>query len=87
MPALRFKESEKGGASTRLDDADRGKRIRCPKCKWQPRRHDRWLCTCGHAWNTFDTRGVCPACAHAWRDTACLRCHQWSPHVAWYADS
>ena len=58
--------------------------IRCPKCKWTPRAHDRWLCKCGHVWNTFDTHGVCPACAYAWRDTMCLRCHEWSPHDAWY---
>jgi hypothetical protein len=82
---LRFKDSEQRGASTRLDDGDRWKRIRCPKCAWRPGRHDRWLCSCGHTWNTFDTHGVCPACGHAWRDTMCLRCQQWSPHVAWYA--
>lgn len=83
---LRFKESERGGASTKLDDADRWKRIRCPKCAWRPERHHRWLCSCGHTWNTFDTHGVCPACAYAWRDTMCLRCQQWSPHAAWYAE-
>ena len=82
---LGFKESEQRGASTGLDDADRWKRIRCPKCAWRPGRRDRWSCNCGHMWNTFDTHGVCPACAYAWRDTMCLRCHQWSPHVAWYA--
>jgi hypothetical protein len=83
---LRFKESERTGSSTRLDDTDRWKRIRCPKCVWRPARHDRWLCSCGHTWNTFDTRGVCPACSYAWRDTMCPRCQQWSPHVAWYAE-
>jgi rubrerythrin len=82
---LRFKESERSGASTRLDEPDRGKRIRCPKCAWRPGRHDRWQCTCGHTWNTFETHGVCPVCAYAWRDTMCLRCHRWSPHAAWYA--
>jgi hypothetical protein len=68
-----------------LDDADRWKRIRCPRCKWQPRRGDRWSCSCGHAWNTFDTHGVCPSCATAWRETQCLRCNEWSPHEQWYA--
>lgn len=42
------------------------------------------MCTCQHVWNTFDTRGVCPGCSYAWQVTMCLRCHQWSPHVAWY---
>src|ERR1700730_2017818 len=43
-----------------------GPRIRCPLCGWLPRRDDRWSCTCGHSWNTFETGGVCPACLHQW---------------------
>ena len=82
MTALRYKESEK--SSSIVGDRLRG--IRCPKCKWQPGRRDRWQCVCSHIWNTFDTRGVCPACKHAWQDTQCLACHQWSPHEAWYGD-
>jgi len=39
-----------------------GPRIRCPLCSWSPRKDDRWFCTCGCEWNTFDTGGVCPAC-------------------------
>ena len=63
-----------------------GGRIRCPKCGWEPGRNDRWSCEpgCGHVWNTFETAGVCPACSKQWTDTACLRCHQWSPHDDWY---
>lgn len=60
-------------------------RIRCPKCKWQPRKGDSWQCACLFVWNTFDTRGQCPACNRQWHDTQCLRCHEWSPHEAWYA--
>jgi hypothetical protein len=62
-------------------------RIRCPKCRWQPRKHDRWQCRpeCRHVWNTFDTRGVCPACGYQWTQTACPRCREWSPHADWYA--
>jgi len=86
MP-LRFKETERGaGSSTTLGDKDRDKKIRCPKCAWTPGRHDQWSCACGHAWNTFDTRGICPACDAKWRDTQCPRCHEWSLHEAWYAD-
>jgi hypothetical protein len=85
MPHFRFKEDDKQGSSTSLDESDRYKRIRCPKCKWQPGRADRWQCACRHVWNTFDTRGVCPACRFAWQDTQCLRCHEWSPHIEWYA--
>lgn len=81
---LQFQVREQGGSS--IDDKRREPGIRCPLCKWVPRKHDRWSCTCGHTWNTFDTRGVCPACSHAWQDTQCLRCHQWSKHDAWYPD-
>jgi hypothetical protein len=81
---LRYKESEKRGTGTSLDDRDRSKRIRCPRCKWQPDRRAQWQCNCGHVWNTFDTHGVCPKCHYAWRETRCLKCHQWSPHAEWY---
>lgn len=64
-----------------------GKRkIRCPACTWEPRKHDLWSCACGHQWNTFDTRGVCPACDAKWRETQCHRCHGWFEHEAWYVD-
>jgi hypothetical protein len=66
-----------------VDENRRGK-IRCPKCFWRPRKADRWVCLCGHAWNTFETRGRCPACGEQWDDTQCLACHQWSPHPLWY---
>jgi hypothetical protein len=82
---LRFKEEERRGGATKLGDSDRWNRIRCPYCRWQPGRQDRWMCKCHHVWNTFDTRGVCPACTYVWLDTMCLRCQQWSPHADWYA--
>ncbi len=69
-------------------------RIRCPLCGWQPSRGDRWVCGlrlgpfvvlgCGHVWNTFDTRGRCPACGKQWTVTACHACHRLSPHEDWY---
>ena len=67
------------------DDDEKGRgRIRCPKCKWQPRKHDTWECACGHVWNTFDTRGVCPGCSEKWHHTQCPVCMQWSAHEDWY---
>jgi len=39
---------------------------------------------CGHVWNTFDTRGLCPGCSHQWKHTACLSCTRWSLHEDWY---
>lgn len=62
----------------------RDPRIRCPLCKWQPRKSSRWACDCGHAWNTFDTAGLCPGCGKQWLDTICLACHGWSKHRDWY---
>jgi hypothetical protein len=61
-----------------------GKRIRCPLCGWVPGKHDRWMCTCGYHWNTFDTRGKCPACSFQWTMTCCPSCQKWSPHEDWY---
>jgi len=87
VPAfLRFKETERGPAATD-DDKFRDRGIRCPKCGWRPRARDRWQCTCLHVWNTFDTRGKCPACTLQWHETACLSCLVMSPHEAWYADN
>lgn len=64
----------------------KGPRIRCPRCAWSPRAHDRWQCWCGHVWNTFETRGVCPSCAFRHLDTMCLACERWSKHAAWYTN-
>jgi len=58
--------------------------ILCPKCTYEPKQTDRWQCTCGHIWNTFDTAAKCPACGYQWKDTACPACHKWSPHIDWY---
>lgn len=68
------KKSGKGGR----------RRIRCPKCGWEPQKKDLWSCTCHYTWNTFDTAALCPGCGKQWEHTACLRCHQWSPHKDWY---
>lgn len=70
----------------RLGVRSGGPRIRCPACGWEPRRDDLWSCLCLHAWNTFDTGGVCPACGQHWKETQCPRCHVWSLHEDWYAD-
>ena len=71
-------------------------KIRCPLCSWSPKAASRWFCAdadapeyfyngCLTRWNTFETRGKCPTCAHQWRWTSCLRCGGWSRHEDWYA--
>lgn len=60
------------------------RKIRCPKCTWEPTAADRWWCTCGHTWNTFDTGGRCPGCHRQWLETQCRLCDEWSPHEQWY---
>lgn len=61
-----------------------GSTIRCPKCGWVPVQEARWGCKCGHVWNTFETRGLCPACQHQWEVTLCYGCHETSRHADWY---
>lgn len=71
---------------SRRESDDKNVKIRCPKCRWSPRKHDTWACTCGHEWNTFDTGGVCPKCAVRWAETECLACAEWSLHLDWYEE-
>jgi hypothetical protein len=59
--------------------------VRCPLCGWIPRTKYRWFCECGHAWNTFDTRGICPGCQRQWQVTACPQCGEMPAHDQWYA--
>jgi hypothetical protein len=61
-----------------------GRLIRCPKCDFQPSIDVRWVCKCGHVWNTFWTAGKCPACHFQWEVTACPQCGEMSEHRAWY---
>ena len=72
------------GRRDKDDTGPVGPRIRCPLCRWSPRPQDRWSCTCGETWNTFDTGGICPGCMHQWTSTQCLQCGRWSPHSDWY---
>jgi hypothetical protein len=58
--------------------------IRCPKCAWTPRSRNLWSCKCGHQWNTFETRGLCPGCRYQWEIAACFQCGAESPHGEWY---
>jgi hypothetical protein len=61
--------------------------IACPECEWQPDNNLKWQCSCGHRWNTFDTKGKCPKCAIQWDTTYCYGCGESPTHSAWYIDS
>lgn len=102
VPTLLWRETERSPAppvhkTEKAKPGGRKPRIRCPKCGYQPKASDRWVCSntigsgpnsgmCGHVWNTFDTRGKCPSCRFQWQVTACLSCHEWSAHEDWYED-
>ncbi|AKU93743.1 hypothetical protein AKJ09_00407 [Labilithrix luteola] len=65
-------------------DSDSNKRrLRCPKCRWEPRKSDRWQCVCNHHWHALDAHGLCPQCQSQWRHAQCLRCAEWSSIEAW----
>lgn len=64
--------------------SDQSNKIACPLCKWEPASQDKWYCTCGCIWNTFDTAAKCPKCSKQWKTTQCLVCHKHSPHEDWY---
>jgi hypothetical protein len=78
---------EKGGGSSIGEEPFRspsGSLIRCPKCGVSPDAEALWSCRCGHRWNTFHTRGLCPACHYQWEVTMCQQCGAWSPHEDWH---
>jgi hypothetical protein len=72
------------GPSGRPADDGSGPHIRCPLCRWTPSKTDLWACSCAHQWNTFETKGLCPACFLQWAYTACLQCGILSLHTDWY---
>jgi hypothetical protein len=61
-------------------------KVECPKCEWQPDGKIYWKCSCGHSWNTFETRAKCPACNKQWETTRCPGCGKSTPHEEWYID-
>lgn len=61
--------------------------IECPACGWNADGDAHWTCTCGHTWNTFDTKGKCPNCKIQWEETYCPICEEPSPHKDWYIET
>ncbi|WP_263377083.1 hypothetical protein [Granulicella aggregans] len=80
------------GKVRRLPEADGpamivdGAPVRCPECQWRPKTGNVWGCRCGNVWNTFTSRGRCPACSYQWPVTQCMQCGKVSPHEDWYGE-
>jgi Zn-dependent protease len=56
----------------------------CPACKTSPPIGEFWKCgKCGQAFDTFQTRGVCPQCATQFPVTKCMDCGQENPMSRW----
>lgn len=61
--------------------------LACPGCGAAPRVGQRWVCDpdgCGSTFDTFATRGACPACGARFPWTECLACGARFSHAAWY---
>jgi hypothetical protein len=60
--------------------------VKCPKCAWRPERKKAlWKCdACNARFDTFETRATCPNCSKTFEETACVGCHQMSPHEDWW---
>jgi Zn-dependent protease len=56
----------------------------CPACKTSPPIGEYWQCSnCGRAFDTFQTRGVCPQCATQFPMTKCMDCGEPHPMSEW----
>jgi Zn-dependent protease len=58
----------------------------CPGCKSQPPLGEYWKCSnCQHAFDTFQTGAICPACGTRFNLTRCLDCGWVFPMEQWAA--
>src|SRR5579872_2438339 len=58
----------------------------CPTCKTSPPLGPYWRCgNCGQAFDTFESRAVCPHCSAQYPNTQCLNCGSQHPLSAWAA--
>jgi hypothetical protein len=60
----------------------------CPSCETSPPTGAFWKCShCGQAFDTFQTRGVCPNCKAQFAVTKCLDCGVAKPMSEWIASA
>jgi Zn-dependent protease len=58
----------------------------CPTCKTSPPLGPYWRCgKCGQAFDTFESRAVCPHCSTQYPNTQCLNCGSQHPLSEWSA--
>ena len=58
----------------------------CPTCKTSPPLGPYWRCgNCGQAFDTFESRAVCPHCSTQYPNTQCLNCGSQHPLSEWSA--
>ncbi|HEX3739850.1 MAG TPA: M50 family metallopeptidase [Terriglobales bacterium] len=60
----------------------------CPTCKTSPPLGPYWRCAnCGQAFDTFESRAVCPHCSAQYPNTQCLNCGSQHPLSDWAVQS
>jgi Zn-dependent protease len=75
-------------ALLRLAKLPRHNGFACPSCKTPPLVGAYWKCShCGQAFDTFQTRGVCPNCKAQFAVTKCLDCGVANPMSEWIAST
>jgi Zn-dependent protease len=73
-------------ALLKLDKLPRRDGFACPSCKAAPPIGDVWGCgSCGNRFDTFQSKGVCPACGAQFPATRCLECGEAHPIGEWTA--
>ena len=75
-------------ALARVANAPRHEGFACPACKVAPPRGVFWVCgKCRKAFDTFETRGVCPNCGTQFSATSCPECGSLRPMSEWFAST
>jgi Zn-dependent protease len=72
-------------AQRRLETAPRHIDACCPACKESPPAGKFWKCSCGTAFDTFESGARCPACAKTFTATKCILCGKASPLPLWHS--